>query len=222
MKRDGLDSPCSVGVVRAGLVAASVCDGQLLQRQDAVQQDQRVRSDRVFDSNCHGTGVNKNDIQNAAGNPGLIDQALDGPPGDPGVWGFGQRWGLHTPISTTSRRGSFTRHRARFPRPCCAGFARPVMFGSTNVGSTSAPIAVTVTNVGGADATGVSLTNSNAAEPCSSGSTCSGTLTAGGGTSSFNVAFKPSASGARSASITVNRSGSRHHDRRERDRFHPA
>ncbi len=83
----------------------------------------------------------------------------------------------------------------------------PVSFPSTTVGSTSAPIAVTVTNVGTGDATCVSLANSNATEFLVSGSTCSGTITASGGTCGFNLAFKPSASGTRSANITVNRSG---------------
>jgi hypothetical protein len=83
----------------------------------------------------------------------------------------------------------------------------PVAFGSTTVGSTSASIAVTITNVGTANATAVSLNNTNATEFIVSGSTCTGTVTASGGTCSFSVAFKPSASGSRSGSIVVNRSG---------------
>jgi hypothetical protein len=79
-------------------------------------------------------------------------------------------------------------------------------FAAQTVGSASAPQAFTLTNTGGSAVTISSLAGSNAAEFPISGSTCAGSIGAGAGCS-FNVSFAPSATGARSTTITVTSSG---------------
>ncbi|HEY2510223.1 MAG TPA: choice-of-anchor D domain-containing protein, partial [Polyangiaceae bacterium] len=78
-------------------------------------------------------------------------------------------------------------------------------FGSAVVGATSAPQTFTVTNTGGAP-TGATFssgfTGTNGAEFSVSANTCSGVL-APGGNCTFTVVFKPSASGAKTATFTV-------------------
>ncbi len=74
------------------------------------------------------------------------------------------------------------------------------------VGQTSGATAITVTNSGGAQATGITFANSNAAEFPVSGNTCGATLNAGA-SCSLSVAFAPGATGAASASLTFNYAG---------------
>ena len=162
-------------------------------------------------SSCHKSDPtqNANNIQLGAGQPGNIDYALDGTPTNQAMYVLDLRDNLPLSSQDIDDLATWLFYAPTCPSssPVLQAAPAPVSFPSTTVGSTSAPIAVTVTNVGSADATGVSLTNSNATEFLVSGSTCSGTITASGGTCGFNVAFKPSASGTRSANITVNRSG---------------
>ena len=79
-------------------------------------------------------------------------------------------------------------------------------FGSVAVGATSATQAVTVSNTGGGAAAGLSVVSSNAAEFVVSGSTCGASLAAGA-SCTFSVAYKPTAAGADSASISINYTG---------------
>lgn len=90
-----------------------------------------------------------------------------------------------------------------------------LIFGSQNVGTTSATQSVTVTNTGTANLviTGsVTTTGANASEFAISGSTCTGATLIPSGTCTFNTSFSPAAAGLRSASWTVtdNASGSPH------------
>ena len=79
-------------------------------------------------------------------------------------------------------------------------------FGNVTVGQTSAAIAVTVSNSGGAVASGMVLANSNATEFVVTGNTCGATLNAGG-SCALIVAYRPSAVGADSATLTINYAG---------------
>ena len=79
-------------------------------------------------------------------------------------------------------------------------------FGNVNVGQTSAATAITINNTGGAQATGIALSNSNGAEFPVSGNTCGTTLSAGA-SCTLNVAYAPSAAGADSATLTINYAG---------------
>jgi len=76
-------------------------------------------------------------------------------------------------------------------------------FGNVTVGQTSAAIAVTISNSGGAAASGIALNNSNATEFVVVGNTCGATLNAGA-SCAINVAYAPSAAGADSATLTIN------------------
>jgi hypothetical protein len=76
---------------------------------------------------------------------------------------------------------------------------------ATTVGTSSAPQAVTISNLGTSAVTVTSITSSNSGEFAVGGSTCT-TVSAGGGCT-FNVTFTPATAGARSASITIVSSG---------------
>jgi hypothetical protein len=78
-------------------------------------------------------------------------------------------------------------------------------FGSKAVGSTSAPLVLTLTNVGSANVNISGVTNSNAADFTIAANTCaalSQTATCG-----ISVTFHPTAAGARSATVTVTSDG---------------
>ena len=82
-----------------------------------------------------------------------------------------------------------------------ATFAFPA---TQNVGSTSAATTITVSNTGTASATGLGITNSNAAEfPATNN--CAATL-ANGASCTISASFKPTAAGSRLATITVSSS----------------
>ncbi|MCC7218594.1 MAG: choice-of-anchor D domain-containing protein [Burkholderiales bacterium] len=75
-------------------------------------------------------------------------------------------------------------------------------FGSVQVGQTSVAQQFSLSNTGGAQATGISFANPNSAEFLLSGSTCGATLNAGA-SCTFNVAYKPAATGADNATLLI-------------------
>ena len=79
-------------------------------------------------------------------------------------------------------------------------------FADQVVGAASAAKTITLSNAGGTPVTISSVVSSNAVEFATSASTCAGSL-APGGTCSFAVTFAPSATGARSGSITISSDG---------------
>ncbi len=81
-----------------------------------------------------------------------------------------------------------------------------VAFGNVTIGQTSAGTTVTITNTGGAAATGVAFVNSNATEFIVSGNTCGATL-ANGASCALAVAYAPGSAGADSATLSVNFAG---------------
>jgi N,N-dimethylformamidase beta subunit-like protein/ASPM-SPD-2-Hydin domain-containing protein/centrosomal CEP192-like protein/HYDIN/CFA65/VesB family protein len=76
-------------------------------------------------------------------------------------------------------------------------------FGNQGTGTTSAAQTVTVTNSGGASlhVTSVTLTGTNAGDFAKSADTCTGQAIAAGATCTVSVTFKPTATGARTASL---------------------
>lgn len=78
--------------------------------------------------------------------------------------------------------------------------------GSSCVGVAASPITYTITNTGGADATGISVASDNA-EFAITTALSSTTVTQSGGTVTFGVTFTPSASGSRTANLTVTGGG---------------
>jgi sugar lactone lactonase YvrE len=81
-----------------------------------------------------------------------------------------------------------------------------LQFGSEPIGSTSAALTATVENTGDSnlsiESTGTTITGADAADFALAGSTC-GTSLAPGKTCAISATFKPSASGARTASVSV-------------------
>ncbi|HEX5546394.1 MAG TPA: choice-of-anchor D domain-containing protein [Ktedonobacterales bacterium] len=77
-------------------------------------------------------------------------------------------------------------------------------FGNQGTGTTSAAQTVTVTNSGTAalHVTSVTLTGANAGDFAKSADTCSGATVAAGATCTVSVTFKPTATGARTASLS--------------------
>lgn len=78
--------------------------------------------------------------------------------------------------------------------------------GSSCVGAAAGPITYTITNTGGADATGISVASDNA-EFAITTALSSTTVLQSGGTVTFGVTFTPSASGSRTANLTVTGGG---------------
>ncbi len=87
----------------------------------------------------------------------------------------------------------------------------PVAFGSETVGTTSAPMTVTVTNHGttAVKVTNTTITGADKGDFLITGNTCT-TIAASGGTCTITITFTPAASGARvgSLSLTDNDKGS--------------
>jgi hypothetical protein len=79
-------------------------------------------------------------------------------------------------------------------------------FGSQNVGSPSAPQTVTVTNTGTGDLTisTVTLGGTNASDFAKSADTCSGATLIPNGACTVSVTFTPSATGSRTATLSIN------------------
>ena len=127
--------------------ATAICSNgkTLYNKTNAVEYRSLVRTAAATAAN-----VNKNNIQNAASNPGLIDQALDGHRatrddadlrGNAGADVLRHRRHRHVDL-LLRRRCPVGRRRFCRRRP------RRFRFGSTTVGSTSATTPVTVTNAG--------------------------------------------------------------------------
>ncbi len=160
-------------------------------------------------SSCHKSSVDANNIQNAANNPGLIDQALDGPPGDPGMLGIRAALGLTS--SDLDDLSTWIFYAPTCPSgggtPNLQAAPSPVSFAATAVGATSASTTVTITNAGTASALAVTASSSDPTHFPLSANTCAGVSVGAGGTCSFQVAFHPTAGGALSSNIVVNRTG---------------
>jgi hypothetical protein len=77
-----------------------------------------------------------------------------------------------------------------------------VAFGNVTVGQTSGATTITIRNTGGAAATDVSFTSSNAAKFALAANTC-GTSVAAGASCSVSVIYKPTAAAADNANLTV-------------------
>ncbi len=92
--------------------------------------------------------------------------------------------------------------------PVAALQATPVSlaFGTTTIGSNSATQSVSISNTGGATATGFALANGDATRFVVSANTC-GTTLAAGASCSLAVAYKPDAVGANSAALTFSYAG---------------
>jgi hypothetical protein len=155
-------------------------------------------------SSCHKTdpSLGTNKILNGANNPTRIANAING--GVPEMSGF---IGKFT-ASDLDDIATWIAAAPSCPAPSMAVVgASPASYAfpaAQTIGTTSAATTVTVSNTGTATATGVSVTNSNGTEfPATN--TCAATLAAGA-SCTISVSFAPTASGARSATLTINNS----------------
>jgi hypothetical protein len=117
--------------------------------------------------------------------------------------------GALTATLTVSDNALGSRQTVALSGTAVAAAAKPLLspasltFASTTVGATSAAQTITLSNSGGAalTITSITMTGANAADfPLTK--TC-GTSVAAGGSCSITVAFKPSATGTRTASVSV-------------------
>ena len=132
---------------------------------------------------------------------------------------------VFTPTTTGARTGvlTFTDTAPGSPHTVSlsgTGIAAPavalaptsVAFGNQTVGTVSAPQSVTVTNSGASNLTisTVTLTGANAADFTKATDTCTGAIVAPAGTCAVSLTFKPSITGAESATLNIadNASGS--------------
>jgi len=158
-------------------------------------------------SNCHGSTVNKNNIQNASNNPGLIDQALDGPPGDPAMSGIRSALGLTASDLDDIALWIFYAPSCPATGPVLQAAPSPVAFAATTVGATSATTTVTISNSGTGPASAVTASSGDTTHFPISANTCNNVTVNAGASCSFAVAFHPTLAGSASGTITVNRTG---------------
>ena len=83
----------------------------------------------------------------------------------------------------------------------------PVSLASQNVGSQSGATAVTIPNVGTASVTVTSISNGNGTEFPMVSQTCTTAPVPVGGNCKISIIFRPSATGARSSTFTINSNG---------------
>lgn len=155
---------------------------------------------------CHGPNPanNTRNILAGAMNPSAIEFALDTKP---------EMSGLRSTLPLTSADIVNLSEWIFYAPTCPTGGAASLSaspgslaFGSQTVNTQSAAQTVTVTNTGGSPASGVSVSNSNTAEFPTTANTCGASLAAGA-SCAVSVAFKPTAAGARSGTVTINWTG---------------
>jgi cytochrome c553 len=162
---------------------------------------------------CHGATASKNKIQNAARNPVRIDDALAGLPGGEVMTDLNLRANL--PLSNTDVLDLAEWIYWAGTRGVCPPTNAPSLsvapaswdFGSVNLGSTSTARTFVVTNFGSVAASGLALHNPDQAQWIVTNNTCSGTITASGGTCSLGIGFAPAAAGATGATLTISHAG---------------
>ncbi|MEO8347080.1 MAG: choice-of-anchor D domain-containing protein, partial [Betaproteobacteria bacterium] len=161
-------------------------------------------------SSCHKSDLSAKNIQNGAGNPGAISNALDGTGANAEMVALDLRNNLPLTAQDIDDLATWIFYAPACPTatPNLQAAPSPVSFSSTTVNATTATTTVTITNSGAADALAVSASSSDATHFPLSASTCLSSLVAkNGGTCSFKVAFHPTAVGAISGTISVSRTG---------------
>ncbi|MBK9115208.1 MAG: choice-of-anchor D domain-containing protein [Betaproteobacteria bacterium] len=91
--------------------------------------------------------------------------------------------------------------------PVFSASPSPVVFASTEVGASSVEQVVTITNTGGADATMVSMANSNGVEFQLTQNTCPGAPLAKGAACTLTATFRPTTAGNRNANVQIGDEG---------------
>ncbi len=164
-------------------------------------------------SSCHKSDVSAKNIQNGSGNPGAINNALDGTAANAEMVALDLRNNLPLSSQDIDDLATWIFYAPTCPAggsPNLQAAPAPVSFGSVTVGATSGTTTVTITNVGTAAALAVTASSSDPTHFPLSANTCSGVSvgnTAPNNKCTFAVAFHPTVSGAASGTITINRTG---------------
>ena len=171
---------------------------------------------------CHGANVDKKSIQNAAGNPNLIEQALtDGVEGNAEMLALDLKNQLGLTYEDMQDIAEYIfQYGANKKCPSvtpASVSATPtsLSFGSVNVGSASSSQSVTVSNTGGTASSALTFPPSAPAGFSKTGGTCSNGPLAAGANCTLVFTFNPTAAGAVNgnyaisggASITIGLSG---------------
>ncbi|MFL6631574.1 MAG: choice-of-anchor D domain-containing protein [Massilia sp.] len=154
-------------------------------------------------ASCHGPSpaTNVNGILAAANSPSVITSAFSANKG-----GMGTLFNGKFTTAEIADLAAFIGNPTVTAAPAAAVNPASLSFAATTIGQSASPLATTLSNTGNAALTVGTLTLSGAAaaDYTISGGTCAnGTSLAAGANCTVQVAFKPSAAGARGASLVI-------------------
>lgn len=154
-------------------------------------------------ASCHGPSpaANVNGILAAANSPGVISSAFSANKG-----GMGTLFNGKFTTAEIADLAAFIGNPTVTAAPAAAVNPASLSFAATTIGQSASPLATTLSNTGNAALNVGTLTLSGAAagDYAISGGTCAnGTSLAAGANCTVQVAFKPTASGARGASLVI-------------------
>ena len=154
-------------------------------------------------ASCHGPSpaTNVNGILAAANNPNVITSAFSANKGSMGTLFNGK-----FTTAEIADLAAFIGNPTVTAAPAAAVNPASLSFAATTIGQSASPLATTLSNTGNAALSVGTLTLSGAAagDYAISGGTCAnGTSLAAGASCTVQVGFKPTASGARGASLVI-------------------
>ena len=154
-------------------------------------------------ASCHGPSpaTNVNGILAAANNPSVITSAFSANKG-----GMGTLFNGKFTTAEIADLAAFIGNPTVTAAPAAAVNPASLSFAATTIGQSASPLATTLSNTGNAalNVGTLSLSGAAAGDYAISGGTCAnGTSLAAGANCTVQVTFKPTASGARGASLVI-------------------
>ncbi|KGF82323.1 hypothetical protein IA69_08305 [Massilia sp. JS1662] len=154
-------------------------------------------------ASCHGPSpaANVNGILAAANNPSVITSAFSANKG-----GMGTLFNGKFTTAEIADLAAFIGNPTVTAAPAAAVNPASLSFAATTIGQSASPLATTLSNTGNAalNVGTLSLSGAAASDYTISGGTCAnGTSLAAGANCTVQVTFKPSAAGARGASLVI-------------------